>query len=182
MSFRIVAVCMMAWFLATQTNAQFATVDQEESSLSFEVRSGDRVIIGVFGLWSADIEFDKDNLEAASFKVIAEISSISLSDEIAQAMVATTAWLAPNEFPLATFESETVTAFEENSYRVDGSLVLRGHTAPVELLIIIEDLSKTAVAAVMGQIDRTDFAIGSSFGPEIVGRLVTVNATVVFSQ
>ncbi|MEM1378457.1 MAG: YceI family protein [Pseudomonadota bacterium] len=75
-----------------------------------------------------------------------------------------------------------MTAFEENSYRVDGSLVLRGDTAPVELIIVIEDPSETAVAAVMGQIDRTDFAIGSSFGSEIVGRLVTVNATVVFSQ
>lgn len=182
MKFLFVAPFLAAWCWVPHASAELAPVDYRQSSMGFEVRSGDRSINGIFGRWSADIAFDLEDPEAASFEVIADISSITLSDQIAQTIVTTTAWLAADAFPVAAFESETVMAVGDRSHQVTGTLFPRGVAAPIELTVVMHDPSDITVADVTGQLDRTDFAIGSGFGAEIVDHLVTLNATVVFSQ
>ena len=182
MKIQTLTVCIAASIWAPYANAEPVAVNYYESSLGIEVQTGDRSISGVFERWTADITFDRDNPEAASFQVIAEVGSITLSDGIAQTMLATAAWLAAEKFPPATFQRETVTANAERTEEVTGALDLHGVTAPLELIVEMNDRSDTTTADVTGQLDRTDFAIGSSFGPEIAGNMVTLTATVMISQ
>ncbi len=148
--------------------------------MGFEVRSGERVIAGLFGQWPTNIVFDEHHPEAVSFEIITTTSIVALSDVMSQAMVNTAAWLTSDTFPTAAFVSDTVTPVGESSCYVAGPLIVRGNTVPIELAVTIRTSSATTMAEVAGQLDRTDFAIGSSFGPEIVNRLVTVAATAVF--
>lgn len=179
---QIFAVWLCACCTAMPSNTEPAIFNFEQSSLGFEVLSDDRTIAGFFGAWTADIVYDHDEPETASFRVVVETSSVTLSDQIAQTMVGTASWLASEDFPTAEFTSGSVTTMGNGSFRVAGELTLRGFVVPVELTVVIDGSTETTVADVSGHLSRSDFAIGSSFGPEIVDDLVTLNATVVLSK
>ena len=162
-----------------QTSAEPLIVDYDESSLGFEVQSGERLISGTFNIWTAEIEFDAADPENSSFSVVVSTADVAMSDALVASILPSPDWLNATAFPTGQFLSESVSHQSEDTYLATGLLTLLGQAHQIDLTIRIDSTESSLVAEVIGEIDRRDFGIGESFGPEIASTTVTLSAHIV---
>jgi cytochrome b561/polyisoprenoid-binding protein YceI len=140
-------------------------IDHAASTIGFTFTQSGQAVTSTFEKWSGQIVFDKNNLAAASAKIIIDPSSIKTgsADRDEQALGAD--WFAVSEFPEVIFESESFTDLGSNQYRADGTLTMRGVKAPVSFLFSLEfeSLGQSRKRAVMNAdlvLKRLDFGLG----------------------
>lgn len=150
------------------------TVDQENSQLGFEVQQGSSKLTGLFGSWKASIDFDPAAPETA--KISAEINPATATTGNAQfdGTLPNQDWFDVSAFPAATFQSNTVTLVEGNSYRADGTLTIKGMEQPVELDFTLEITGDTAKATGTATVNRLSYGLGAGVGTDTVGDIVSV--------
>ncbi len=182
MKYAFLAAIAIAAAATTGAQAEAILIDYDQSTLGFKVKSGDRVISGTFNNWTAEIEFDKEAIETASFVATVHTGDVTVSDPIIASILPSTDWLNSNVFPTAQFESETVRDLGDNTYLVSGVLSLVGQQSPVDLVVKTSDGDGALIADVSGKMDRTDFGVGARFGSEIVAAQIKLTAHVVQSQ
>ncbi len=173
----IAAACMVG--ISHQANAEPLTVDYAESRLGFEVQSGERLISGTFNTWTAEIEFDAADPENSSFSVVVSTADVAMSDALVASILPSPDWLNATAFPTGQFFSESVSHQSEDTYLATGVLTLLGQAHQIDLTIRIDPTAGDLIAKVSGEIDRSDFGIGESFGPEIASTTVVLSAHIV---
>lgn len=182
MRYEIRAAIAIVAAATTEAKAEAILIDYDQSTLGFEVKSGDRVISGTFNDWTAAIEFDREAIETASFVVTVQTGDVTVSDPIIASILPSTDWLNSNVFPKAQFESGTVRDLGDSAYLVPGVLSLVGQQSPVDLVVKISDGDGALIADVSGKMDRTGFGIGTRFGAEVVAAQIELTAHVVQSR
>ena len=169
----IIAACLIS--ISYQANAEPLIVDHAESTLGFEVQSGERLISGTFSTWTAEIEFDAADPENSSFSVVVTTADVVVSDALVASILPSPDWLNATAFPMGQFLSESVSRQGEDTYLATGMLTLLGQAHQIDLTIRIDPTAGDLVAEVSGEIDRSDFGIGESFGPEIASTTVVLS-------
>jgi polyisoprenoid-binding protein YceI len=132
-----------------------------ESSLTFTATQNNAPVTGEFKKFSAEINFDPDQLKVNSVKIIVDMNSISdpynqLSDTLKGSD-----WFNTSAFPQAVFASNNFIKTGDKTYQANGVLTIRDKKLPVTLNFSQEEYTKTR-ARIKGRtsIKRTDFGVG----------------------
>ncbi|MEM7214667.1 MAG: cytochrome b/b6 domain-containing protein [Pseudomonadota bacterium] len=168
--------------LPSSTTSSGWTVDHEKSRLEIVVVQSGNPVSGHFEKWEANINFDPDNLEAASVVVNVDVSSLSLGSITAQAI--SSDFLHVEQFPVAVFSSEKFSLVGENSYVAEGELNLLGNVRPISLPFDLNIENGRAVMSGTAEIQRLDFGLGEKgFKTDgILGFAVQVNVALEANQ
>jgi polyisoprenoid-binding protein YceI len=168
------AFALALGFAATPALATSWTVDRDASTLGFTVPQGDEPLSGTFGSWSADIDFDPENVSAAKISASIDTGSVMTGNQQFDSMLPSPDWFNAEAFPAAKFTSETVTSLGGNAYRAEGNLTIRDISQPATLDFTLDIDGDTAHAEGTATVDRIAHKIGSSVGPAQVGESVTI--------
>lgn len=132
-----------------------------ESSLTFTATQNDAPVTGTFTNFSGDINFDPDQLDKSSVKIVVNVSSISdpyneLSDTLKSAD-----WFNTQVFPQAIFQSTKFIKTGDKTYQANGTLTIRDKTQPIVLNFMQQEYTRTK-AKIIGSttIKRTAFSVG----------------------
>ncbi|WP_208999541.1 YceI family protein [Pannonibacter phragmitetus] len=150
------------------------TVDPANSSIGFTVEQDGAPVSGSFGTWTAQIDFDPENVSAAKIEATIATGSAQMANAQFAGMLPGADWLATEAFPEARFTSTSVTAKGGNAYEAEGTLSLRGEEKPVTLAFTLDITGDTAVAKGTASLSRSAYGIGASVGQDNLKDAVAV--------
>jgi polyisoprenoid-binding protein YceI len=108
-------------------------IDRSHSEIRFRVRHLLSRVGGQFKDFTGQIAFDPDRPEASSVSVQIEAASIDSSVPDRDAHLRSDDFFAVEKYPQLTFVSDRVVRSEADSFRVHGTLTIRGVSRHVEL-------------------------------------------------
>lgn len=134
-------------------------IDSTASKLAFAGKQMGSTTRGEFTAYKGNIAFNPDNPTEGKIQVTVDINSIKTPSPVIAQYLLTDAWFAPAEFPEATFVTESIRADGED-FIAEGSLTLRGKTAPISLPFAFTTDGYTATVQGKTTVKRTAFGIG----------------------
>lgn len=146
-----------------------------EGTLGFAINQMGSTVQGSFATWTADITFDETATGGShgTVTVTIDTTSLTLGSITDQAKAADFFDVATH--PTATFTAAILPA--TTGYLADGTLSLRGVTAPLQLPFDLTITGDTATMTGTTPIDRRTFGMGATYGDEsTVGFTATVTA------
>jgi len=139
-------------------------VDHENSNLGISIVQLGSVVEGRFSNWSADIQFDPDNIETATVTVTVAMDSLSLGSVTSQAQSAE--YLSIGEFTKAVFTSNSFSKRDDGGYLAKGTLQLRGVSAPLDINFTLDIENNVAHMQGSTEIVRLNHNIGVNEMPD----------------
>jgi len=133
-----------------------------ESMLSFTARDATGgTITGRFGSFSGTILFDPARLAESKINIDVDVASVSAGLPDAQSNLPKPAWLSIQAFPKAHYESMALAKRPDGQYEAQGTLSLKGVSAPVTLTFSLPTFGpKRAVAKGAARLSRGVFKVG----------------------
>lgn len=151
-------------------------IDGAASRLGFEISFSGNPVAGAIGRWTADVTFDPENLPAAVARVMADTSSITVSDGFLGASVGGDDGFQAAAHPTAEVRLDRFEKAAEG-FLARGTVTIRGIAAPVEVPFTFE-AGEDGRARVAGRavLDRLAFGIGAQndAGAQWLSRTVKV--------
>ena len=113
------------------------TVDPDHASVLWKINHlGFSTFVGRFNDIEASLDFDPENIENSSIKVIINTAGLDINNpEFAEELRGSN-WFDVENFPQAVYRTTSFVESNENSFVFDGELTLLGVTAPVTLNIV----------------------------------------------
>jgi cytochrome b561 len=138
----------------------------EKSSITFKAKQLGAEFGGSFDRFTADINFDPDNLSASAVHAEVDISSVNTQAADRDANIKGREWFDAAQFPVARFETTEIRKTGDRAYEASANLTIRDVTLPVILpftLDIAAESGKESVAIMDGSVvlDRSKFKLGS---------------------
>lgn len=167
--------------ISTPAEAKDYVIDYANSKIEFSGTHADTPFKGVFGEWTATVNFDPNDLAGSSIAATFKTASAKTGDAMYDGTLPLADWFNIKAYPEATFASKTITAREEGGYTADGDLTIRGTTHPVKMNFTLSDIGTAPVRAEGSLvIDRLDFDIGrkSDATAEWVSREIKITLTI----
>ncbi len=130
--------------------------------VEFTATYGQDPITGNFTATDADIHLDPQQPETGSIRVTVPMASLTTQDEDAAEYLPQDVWLDSAAYPQAVFVSENIRTDGKGGYLAEGSLTLKGITAPLSLaftLKLSED-STQAEAEGSAELSRLAYKVG----------------------
>lgn len=139
---------------------EYDQIVSEQSSITFGYSQMGVKLQGHFTRFDGSLTFDSAHPEQASASIEVALDSISTGLAEADAEVSKPGWFNIAAFPVARFESHSVTVLAEGLYEIVGSLSIKGHTE--EVVFPARFSSSDGVGRFAGELNirRGDFAIG----------------------
>ena len=155
-------------------NAATWTVDPAASRLGFAGTAAGAPFEGVFGRWTATIDFNPANPAAGRVAVTVETASAKTGDPQKDTALPQPDWFDAANQPQARFEAAGFRAVGDHAFEAAGTLTLRGVTQPVTLPFRFEESGRFAGKI---ELDRTKFGVGQGAwaSGQFVGTAVTVS-------
>ena len=140
------------------------TVAPETSSVGFTGTQQGTKFRGRFETFSASISFDPGTPEGGSIVGTVQTDSVNTRDHDRDATLLDSDWFDSYTYAEAQFESESIEALDDGSYRASGQLTLKGNTKPATMKFSF-DVADDSSAKFAGQmkINRFDFKIGEGW-------------------
>lgn len=148
-------------------------LDSQHAALLFKIKHlGLSTYVGRFNQFDAELNFDPNNMVAASLKAVVDIRSIDINNADLAETLQDPTWFDSERFPQATFISHTVTPLStlqsNNRFNFSGDLTLRGVNKPVTFKATFHGGANnwltgkyTIGFSAVGQIKRSDFGMDS---------------------
>ncbi len=133
----------------------------EKSNISFTATQNNAPVTGEFKKFTADINFDSEQLSISNVTITIDINSVTTSyAEIANTLKSLE-WFNAAQCPQAIFKATSFTKVGNNTYQANGQLTLRNKTAPVIVTFNLQPVSKTTIIA-KGEttLTRSTFDVG----------------------
>ena len=105
----------------------------DKSSIEWTAQYGGKPVSGSFPGFTAQIAFDKDQLDASRVVVNIDVAKLKSDDKDAQDNLLTRDWFNAVEFPTATFETTSFTHVKDDQYMLEGTLKVRDKTAKLSM-------------------------------------------------
>ncbi len=135
----------------------------QDGTLGITVKQFGKSVEGSFADWTASIAFDPEAVaEAGNVEVTVSIGSLTLGSVTDQAMGAD--FFNVEAFPTATFTAPITKT--EDGYIADGTLTLKGQTAPLALPFTLTLDGDTATMRGQTTLNRTTYKIGETMSDE----------------
>lgn len=107
--------------------------DPKHQSLQFSAQYGEETISGAFRAFDAEIMLDPKAPQNGRIRVTIPMQSLTSEDEDALENLPLDVWLDSEAYPEAVFASEKITQQENGTYLAEGTLTLKGISAPLSL-------------------------------------------------
>lgn len=176
--------------LAFSANAQIWTLDKAHAKLGFTITH--MMISDVDGQFkSFDIKLTsgKTDFSDAIIELSADVNSINTDNEQRDAHLKTPDFFDAEKFKTLNFKSTSFVKTGEKTYQLTGDLTMHGVTKPIVLDVIFNGTiehpyTKKTVAGfkVKGKINRSDFAVGTSFAAGMLSEEVAITANAEFTK
>jgi len=111
------------------------TLDPDHATLLWKINHlGFSTFIGRFNDFDASLDFDPENVEAASLEVVINTAGLDINNaEFAEELRGDN-WFNVEQYPQAVFRTTSfVEAVDEDTFIFEGDLTLLGETAPLNL-------------------------------------------------
>jgi len=135
-------------------------VDQDSSKIGIIANINGAAVTGEFSRFSAEIEFDPEDLSAARITADIDLTAVKMPDPLQTATLGNKEWFNTQQFPTATFTSTRVKATGTNVYEISATLTLKDKTVPVKLTFAFTTANNKARALGELVIMRNDFNVG----------------------
>lgn len=164
------------------------TLDKSHTHIDFTVNHlGFSETRGTFSDFDAVIDFDPDNVEAASVSFTIKAASINTFWDARDEHVRGKDFLNVEEHEDITFTSTSITKTGDTTADVTGDLTIIGVTQPITLKAVLNNLGPNPFAPevtvagfnLSGEIDRTAFGIG--FGAPAIGAVLPLTISLEMS-
>lgn len=158
------ALLPLALLVSAPALASDWDVDHDASEVTFETDVLDARVTGRFSDFGAAIGFDPDNLADSYIDATVRVGSGETSTPSYTDEMLSDGGLAPDDYPTATFMSETIEASDEceTCYIARGDLIVRETRLPAELPFSVVIDGDRAVADGTMVIERERFGVGGS--------------------
>lgn len=156
---------------ATDGNTVLAddwSIDKSHSNVNFTITHFFTPVDGSFEDYTADIQFDPNNLESSSIDVTIPVSSINTENERRDNHLKSEDFFNAEEWPNIHFVSNNIEQTGENQFVAHGELTIRDVTRefelPFELLGVMDhpmrEGQKVAGITASAKLNRSDFGVG----------------------
>lgn len=116
--------------MSTATAIQSATrtfqIDKGHSEVTFQVRHLLTKVRGRFSDFDGTIDFDVDRPEASRVHLVIQASSVDTNQADRDTHLRSADFFAADQFPTLTFDSTAIEPTGNGTYRVAGTLAIRG--------------------------------------------------------
>lgn len=155
-------------------------VSPKDSYLKFSTTQEGEPFTGEFPQFSAVINFDPTDVEAATVLVQVPLLSVKAGSTDRNSTLPGKLWFNAKAFPLAQFASKTIAKTGENTYLAKGELTLKGKAVPLDLPFLLTFENGQALMSAQVTLDRTLWGIGEApwDTDEWVGKAVTLDIKV----
>ncbi|MCL1124175.1 YceI family protein [Shewanella surugensis] len=144
-------------------------LDSQHAALIFKIQHlGLSTYVGRFNQFDAALNFDPNNMAAASLKAVVDIRSIDINNADLAETLQNSTWFNSERFAQASFTSHTVTAISDGRFNFSGDLTFRGVTKPMTFKATFHGGANnwltgkyTIGFSAVGQIRRSDFGMDS---------------------
>jgi polyisoprenoid-binding protein YceI len=167
-------------------------VDKDHSKLAFIVdHHGITEVDGYFKKFETKVTSNKEDLSDAAFEVTVETSSIFTDLEERDEELKGEDLFNSSKFPLMTFKSTSFTKVQDNKYKMQGDLTIKGITKQITLDVTIigpnshpNPNNKSQQFGLKGVtlIKRSDFRVGGSLTSAFVSDEVQIKVTGGFEK
>ena len=151
----LVLVCGSVALAATKW-----TVQPKESKLTFVGIQEGAEFTGVFERFTADIQFDPQDLAGSRFDVKIETASASTRSDDRDETLKSDDFFAVKQYPTAHYVAYHFTAKGGNKFSATGKLTIRNVTRDVPLEFTFESKNGSAWLKGGAQLKRLDFGVG----------------------
>ena len=151
----LVLVCGSVALAATKW-----TVQPKESKLTFVGIQEGAEFTGVFERFTADIQFDPQDLAGSRFDVKIETASASSRSDDRDETLKSDDFFAVKQYPTAHYVADHFTAKGGNKFSATGKLTIRNVTRDVPLEFTFESKNGSAWLKGGAQLKRLDFGVG----------------------
>lgn len=157
----------------------------DQSAVTMWVSKQGAWFSGVFGEFSASVDFNPERPADGSIVGVVQTGSIDTQDRTNDAYVQ--GYLEVEKYPEARFESANIETTPEG-YRADGTLRLVGQTKPAAFLFTFEEGAESSgearSASLSGtmSINRFDYGIANEINVSEAGEIVIVQVELQLSQ
>lgn len=172
------AAGIAALSLLSQLHAQSWTLT-DASSVSFDIKTvGLSVVKGVSNQPQSRLYFDIHMPQNASVVVTLVASTLRFSNPALTPMILGEDFFNSAQYKTVTFRSTEFVPQDQDRFKVEGDLTLRGITKPVTFDVVLKPNtlnSRLLDVYAVGYINRSDFGMKKSYGG--VGEKVSIQLT-----
>ncbi len=183
MSLLAKVITSIVLFLFAYTNALADTwiIRPEESRLGLIVTQQGAEFEAIFENFTAEIEFDPEQLQKAHVHVDIDLASFKSENDARDKEAKGDNWFSTALHPTATFEAAQFRVLEDGFYEAKGILTILGVSKSVALQFSLEIEDDVANMQGSASVVRTDFNIGTSAQVEskAVGQDVIIEVSLV---
>ena len=167
------------------------TIDPTHSEIHFKVKHlMVSWVTGSFTQFNATVETEDDDISTAKVRFTADVNSISTNNEQRDAHLKTGDFFDAENYPKIIFESKKLEKVDEDTYKVHGTLTMRGTSKQIVFNVeyggVTQDpwgLTRMGVS-LTGKINRKDFGVSfgmvTETGGVLLGDDVTISANTEF--
>lgn len=157
-SFMAMAALSVLSLTATAWADQSLQADQSEIKFTFKQLGVP--VTGQFKAFDAQIKLDPKELATSSVNVKVDTGSATIGVPDTEAELAKPLWFNTAQFPQATFTSSSIKALGDGKYEAQGTLDIKGVSAPVTVPVSLQQSNGTTVATGEIPLQRLNFKIG----------------------
>ena len=140
-------------------------VDDDQSTLGVTISQLGSPVEGAFADWNADIFFDTNNLSASKVNVTINTASLAIGTVSKDAIGPD--FLNSEAYDTAVFEANNFELVSANNYIANGTLTIRGASAPLALPFMLTIDGDAATMSGQVSLNRMDFGVGAEkYGSE----------------
>ncbi|MEM5518401.1 cytochrome b/b6 domain-containing protein [Henriciella sp. AS95] len=170
--------------LSSESGASNWTVDHGQSGIYFSGTHDGNEYEGEFGDWSADIQFDPDNLEDASAVVTVRTASANASKKLYTDSLRSAEWFNVSDFATATATLSNFEKTGDDAYEADLTLAIKESSVTVPFTFELDIDGDEARMKGEATVQRTPLNLGQQSDPtaDWVGEDVLIDVEVLASR
>lgn len=136
------------------------SLQADQSEIKFTFKQLGVPVTGHFKTFDATIKLDPKDLATSSVNVKVDTGSASIGLPETEAELAKPLWFNTAQYPQATFTSSSIKALGEGKYEAQGTLDIKGASAPVTVPVSLQQSNGATVATGEIPLQRLNFKIG----------------------
>lgn len=173
-----VAILLAGWLAAASVMAAEWRVVESDSRIGFVATYEDTPFDAWFRSFDADIRFEPEALDEASFDIRIDVASVDSNSPDRDEGMTGEEWLAAGEHPEARFHAEQFERISADRYQATGRLSLKETRKTIVVPFTWEQSGDQALLTAEAQVQRGDFDIGTGewAADDTIGFAVTIKA------
>jgi polyisoprenoid-binding protein YceI len=145
-----------------------------KSTLTATFRQQGVAVENPFTKWSGRIEYDPQNVAAATAQIDVEMASYDIGDPLYAAELAKKSWFDTGTHPTGTFRSTAIKAVSATRFEATGTLTLKGKSQAITFPVTVGTAGGATTFDGGFTISRKAFGIGDPVWDDAVDDKITV--------